>query len=236
MGASRHNGIYTLGQSDPEIYRQQPPRLERVVRQDLPGQHGAYIQEESVDQPTKEGSPVTAEIHCILFPYQVKPIRDQGMWQMLFDFCTLYAFVSVLRNTCALRDFSRGSRHYCGKTEYVTVLDLIGCVLSSETVSGVSKVYLVYMIVDWLMFRGDTIVIPFCHLSFAGLKALAMEDDKGDCAKDKDSDDEDLFISTSPPSVEDFDDRSTESYSSSESEDENVVHKNGKKHVCFFTF
>ncbi|KAH6938992.1 hypothetical protein HPB50_015451 [Hyalomma asiaticum] len=31
-------------------------------------------------QPTKEGPPVTVEIHRILFPYQVKHIRDQGMW------------------------------------------------------------------------------------------------------------------------------------------------------------
>ncbi|KAH6920541.1 hypothetical protein HPB50_028472 [Hyalomma asiaticum] len=66
--------------------RQQPLRRARVVRQDLPGQHGGYIQDELVDQgdflivqPTKERSPVTAEIHRILSPYQVKHIRDQGM-------------------------------------------------------------------------------------------------------------------------------------------------------------
>ncbi|KAH6937490.1 hypothetical protein HPB50_000757 [Hyalomma asiaticum] len=33
-----------------------------------------------ISQPTKEGSPSTAEIHRILFPYQVKYIRDKGMW------------------------------------------------------------------------------------------------------------------------------------------------------------
>ncbi|KAH6938993.1 hypothetical protein HPB50_015452 [Hyalomma asiaticum] len=37
-----------------------------------------------VVQPTKEGSQVTAEIHRILSPYQVKHIRDQGMWSQAF--------------------------------------------------------------------------------------------------------------------------------------------------------
>ncbi|KAH6925168.1 hypothetical protein HPB50_001409 [Hyalomma asiaticum] len=89
-------------------------------------------------EPKKEGSPVTAEIHRILFPNQVKYFREQGMWP----------------------------------------------------------------------------------------EAFATEEEKGD--SDKDSRDDDLFIFGIRPTVEDFDDRTTESYSSSKSEDQNAVYRNAK--------
>ncbi|KAH6937491.1 hypothetical protein HPB50_000758 [Hyalomma asiaticum] len=101
------------------------PKVKKVkyVTKEVPAEDCVLPREhQQIVKPTKKGSPVTAEIHRILFVLKVKNILDQGMWP----------------------------------------------------------------------------------------QAFAIEDCKDVCAKDRDSDDEGLFIYINRPTVEDFDDRSPE--------------------------